>query len=274
MSQGTRVLLLFDNVNRHYVSRVTEGAIGAAKGTQFKIEAVNLFGREDELAPDLFTEGYQGVILTPPLSDDRRVLTILEQQRTPFVRIASMLDLDRGASVLIDELAASKMIAKLLIDAGHEKIAFIRGPREHLVNIRRYNGYAGALGGARLAPDPALVFKGDFSRASGRQAAEVLFKLHPTAIFASNDEMALGVMDYAKEVGVAIPDDVSVVGFDDDEEASRYVPSLTTVKQPLREMGASAVQLISEAKVGSNLNGRIVEVDFEVCSRDSVRTLG
>ena len=184
-----------------------------------------------------------------------------------------MLDLDRGASVLMDELSASMDITKLLIAAGHTKIAFVRGPREHLVNIRRYNGYAGALGGARIALDPSLIFQGDFSRASGRQAAEALFKHRPTAIFASNDEMALGMMDFARSAGVAIPDDVSIVGFDDDAEAGQCVPALTTVRQPLREMGASAVQLLSQAGDAARLEGKLVEVPFEVRERDTVRCL-
>lgn len=273
MLQAKRVLLLFDNVNSHYVSRITEGANSAARETNFEIEGVNFYGRSDEIDADFFSNELFGVILTPPFSDDRRVLSMLEQRQLPFIRIAPMLDLDRGASVLMDELSASMDITKLLIAAGHTKIAFVRGPREHLVNIRRYNGYAGALGGARIALDPSLIFQGDFSRASGRQAAEALFKHRPTAIFASNDEMALGMMDFARSAGVAIPDDVSIVGFDDDEEAGQCVPALTTVRQPLREMGASAFQLLSQASDAARLEGKLVEVPFEVRERDTVRCL-
>lgn len=273
MLQGTRVLLLFDNVNSHYVGRITEGANSAAKETSFEIDAINFYGRGDTIGPDLLSEDLAGVILTPPFSDDRQVLSLLERQRVPFIRIAPLLDLDRGASVMMDEFSASMKITKLLIEAGHNKIGFVRGPKEHLVNIRRYNGYAGALGGARLTPDPALIFQGDFSRVSGRQAAQALLSRQPTAIFASNDEMALGIMDYARSKGVAIPGDISLVGFDDDEEASRCTPGLTTVRQPLREMGGSAVHLLSKAKAGTVLDGKVVEVPFEVRERGSVRSL-
>src|SRR5690606_7030481 len=132
---------------------------------------------------------FGGIVLTPPLSDDRHVLSLIEARRLPYVRIAPLLDPDRGCTVIMDEYDAARAITAHLLDKGHRRIGFIRGPRIHLVSMRRFNGYANALGGRGLRIDQQLIVQGDFSRQSGRDLADKLFAAKPTAIFASNDEM-------------------------------------------------------------------------------------
>ena len=266
----SNILLLFNNVSENYVARITESASAVVRGSKHKFVAINLHNSDTSVAQLLQTHDPSGVILTPPLSDDRAVLSILEDRQTPFVRIAAMLDLERGCSVNMDELSASIAITKLLVDAGHNRIGFVRGPKEHLVSIRRYNGYAGALGWARIPVDGGLVVNGDFSRRSGAEQAAALFREKPTAIFASNDDMALGVIDAARSHGVSIPQELSIVGFDDSTEAARATPPLTTIRQPLGKMGERAAELVLERCDGGVRRNVVEEVPFELIERESV----
>jgi LacI family transcriptional regulator len=136
--------------------------------------------------------------------------------------------------------------------------------------MRRYNGYANALGGKGLRIDPTLIVQGDFSRESGREQAPKLFATKPTAIFASNDEMAVGVIDAADAAGIAIPGDISVAGFDDNAIARTVRPRLTSVRQPLEEMGEVAVQLLVDRFRNAARGNQHKQVPFQIVERESV----
>lgn len=268
-----RVLMLFDNVSADYVARIADSAAVVMRNAGHNLIASNSHDADDSVESLIDLHSPIGAILTPPVSDNRQILSLLEERKIPFVRIASMLDLERGSSVNIDELSAAIAITRVLLQAGHRKIGFIRGPKKQLVSIRRYNGYAGALGGARIGIDPNLVVLGDFTRQSGQEAAAHLFRQNPTAIFASNDDMALGVIEAAQSQGIAIPGDISLVGFDDNSEARMAVPALTTVRQPLDRMGTRAAELVLEHSHHAIPTNAIEEVSFDIIARDSVRTL-
>jgi LacI family transcriptional regulator len=273
MTSRTRILLLFDNNGSEYVSRIQDAVSRAGRSLGFQVQAENLFGSGRTVIEFLDSDTLAGVILTPPLSDDRHVLGQIEQRGLPSVRIAPMLDPDRGCTVLMDEYDAARAITDHLLRKGHRRIGFVRGPKVHLVSMRRYNGYANALGGKGLRIDPALVVQGDFSRQSGREQAGVLFAAKPTAIFASNDEMAAGVIDAARAAGIAVPGDISVVGFDDNAVARMVQPRLTSVRQPLEEMGEAACKLLVERIRRPSPVGRHEQVPFQIVERDSVREL-
>ncbi|NMW31017.1 substrate-binding domain-containing protein [Altererythrobacter sp. RZ02] len=266
----SQILLLSDNVSKDYVERIVTGAAGPLDRSRYSLVARNVYGSDVQVSDLIDDQHVSGVILTPPLSDLRPLLSLLESRKLPFVRIAPLLDLDRGSSVTMDEFTAANAIGKHLIENGHRKIGFIRGPKEHLVSIRRYNGFAGALGGAGLKLDENLMKVGDFSRQSGRELASSFFQSDATALFASNDDMALGVMDAAQASGVSIPLDMSIVGFDDNREAARANPGLTTVRQPLGAMGVRAAELIIERCQGTNLSNVVEEIPFELVKRGSV----
>jgi len=255
-----RVLILFDNVSNDYVSRIADSAADVIRAAGHELIASNSAEALEKLGDLIDLHSPIGVILTPPVSDNRMVVKQIEERRIPLVRIASMLDLERGSSVNMDELSASMAITRELLKAGHRRIGFIRGPKEYLVSIRRYNGYAGALGGAGVPLDPNLVVLGDFSRQSGREAAAQLFRQKPTSIFASNDDMALGVIEAAQSQGISIPDDLSLVGFDDNREARMAQPALTTVRQPLDRMGKQAAEMVLEQSLQS-IPTHVVEVE-------------
>ena len=133
-----------------------------------------------------------------------------------------------------------------LLALGHRRIAAITGPAGWLATGERLRGYHAALAAAGVRPDPQLVLESDFSLAAGRTTAARLLGLAepPTAIFAFNDDLAIGAILEARARGLRLPDELSVVGFDDVEQATIVTPELTTVRQPLAEMGRMAVTLL------------------------------
>jgi LacI family transcriptional regulator len=270
MNARTRILLLFDNNGTEYVSRIEEGATRWGRTSGFPVQAENLFASGKSITEFLESDALAGIVLTPPLSDDRHALSLIEARGLPFVRIAPLLDPDRGSTVVMDEYDAARAITDLLLQRGHRRIGFVRGPRVHLVSMRRYNGYANALGGKGLRVDPALIVHGDFSRQSGREQAATLFKARPTAIFASNDEMAVGVIEAANAAGIAIPGDISLAGFDDNAIARTVRPRLTSVRQPLEEMGEVACQILVDRIRHSARGNQHKQVPFQIVERESV----
>jgi len=270
MDARSRILMLFDNNGREYVTRIQEGAARFSRMAGFPVQAENLFDTRRPISECLETPALAGVILTPPLSDDRHVLGVLEERGLPCVRIAPLLDPDRECTVVMDEYDAARAITELLLRSGHRRIGFVRGPRVHLVSMRRFNGYANALGGKGLRIDQSLIVEGDFSRQSGRQQAPALFAAKPTAIFASNDEMAVGVIDAAIAAGISVPRDISVVGFDDNAVARTVRPRLTSVRQPLEEMGEEACKLLVERIRHPLRPNQRKEVPFQIVERESV----
>jgi len=171
----------------------------------------------------LYKQGFPVVII-----DDQREQTI------PWVRA--------------DNVTGAYIAVRHLIDHGHKRIAHIAGPSEYLVSHDRYDGYRKALLEAGITPDPDLVLEGDFMPPSGRAAAAKLFGLpverRPTAIFAAADQMAYGVLAAAEESGLSIPQDIALVGFDDDAPSAHVHPPLTTIRQPNFEMGQRGIELL------------------------------
>ncbi|HEY4387444.1 MAG TPA: LacI family DNA-binding transcriptional regulator [Ktedonobacteraceae bacterium] len=134
-----------------------------------------------------------------------------------------------------------------LLQQGHRRIAHIQGPLKYQVSLDRYQGYCQALAEAGLQPDPAIVVQGDFMPPSGRECASYLLtgvEERPTAIFAASDLMAFGAIAAAEQHGLRVPEDVAIVGFDDISSAAHIRPALTTVRQPLYEMGQRAMELL------------------------------
>ncbi|HEY6817065.1 MAG TPA: substrate-binding domain-containing protein [Croceibacterium sp.] len=271
MSARTRILLLFDNNVGEYQSRIQDAVSRAARSLGFPVHSENLFTSRKSIAEVLDADMPAGIILTAPLSDDRHVLNQVEQRGVPCVRIAPMLEPDRGCTVIMDEYDAARAITDLLLRKGHRRIGFVRGPKVHLVSMRRYNGYANALGGKGLRIDQSLIVQGDFSRQSGRDQAGTLFAARPTAIFASNDEMAVGIIDAAQACGISIPGDISLAGFDDNAIARTVRPRLTSVRQPLEEMGEAACRLLIDRIRRPASANRHEQVPFQIIERESVR---
>ncbi len=179
-----------------------------------------------------------------PASQD---LTRLYHQGFPVVIVDDQLE-QATPWVGVDNTTGAYVVVRHLVQLGHRRIAHIAGPHEYLASHDRYNGYRQALLEAGIPLDPELVLEGDFLPPTGRACASKFFQLplekRPTAIFAATDEMAYGVLAAAEEYGIAIPQDVALVGFDDDVPSAHVRPPLTTVRQPYYEMGAQGLKLL------------------------------
>jgi LacI family transcriptional regulator len=170
--------------------------------------------------------------------------------------------------ITVDNRGGAYEATRHLIRLGHRRIAHIQGPLKYQVSHNRYAGYCDALAEAGIALDPALVLEGDFTPPSGRLCANAFFDLpaekRPTAIFAGSDWMAYGVIAAARQRGLRVPEDIAVVGFDDNLTSAHMEPALTTVRQPFYDMGcATAGMLLAlvdaarSAAKGANHNGRV-----------------
>ena len=158
-----------------------------------------------------------------------------------------------------------------LLELGHRRIAAITGPRGWLATAERMRGYLAALAAAGIAPDDDLVIESNFDVDGGRAATAILLDLPepPTAIFAFNDQLAIGSMQTAFARGLHVPDDLSIVGFDDTAEAELVTPSLTTLRQPLAEMGRMGVSLLSRLLDDRQLEALHVELATQLIIRGS-----
>lgn len=212
-----------------------------------------------------------GAILTPPICDRAALLDLFDNAGLPYVRISPHGDLDRSGLVRMDDRAAAFEMTKHLISLGHRRIGFIKGDREHSSSALRFDGFCAAVADTALVPGD--VREGDFSFRSGLQMGEEMLGggADPTAIFASNDDMALGVLMTAIRLGIAVPDQLSIAGFDDSPSSRAAWPQLTTIRQPKREMAASAVDILVDPHYRADVTGAGYKrlLDYELIVRPS-----
>jgi len=187
-----------------------------------------------------------GAILTPPLSDVPELIETLQNRRQPVVRFSPLQPVAGFVDVDIDNVAAGYDLTKYLIGLGHRRIGFVQGPNTHADSSARYKGYRHALVDADLPDCPELCRQGDYSYRSGMIAGEALLAIadRPTAILASNDDMAAGVLAASLQRNLKVPDDLSIAGFDDSPFATAMWPRLTTCRQPIAEMTEAAVSAL------------------------------
>ncbi|MGY1610122.1 MULTISPECIES: LacI family DNA-binding transcriptional regulator [unclassified Geodermatophilus] len=196
----------------------------------------------------------------------------LEELQVPAVVIdpAGVASLDVptiGATDWAGGLSATDHLTGL----GHRRIGFVGGPAPLWSSRARLDGYRAGLSAVGVAVDPALVLEGDFGYASGFECAGALLRLpdRPTAVFAANDQMALGVYEAARRQGLRVPEDLSVVGFDDLPQAQWSPPPLTTVHQPLAQMGMLAARTVLRLMQGEPVEGPRIELATRLVVRDS-----
>ena len=194
-----------------------------------------------------------GLLLIAPVLEPDTVQEIQEGDLPVVVIDPRRLDLPLPR-VTVENYEGVRAATEHLLQLGHRRIAYIRGEDDHGSTEQRYRGYADALLLAGVKPDPDLVRRASFSRLGGLQAATDLLRAHrPTAVVAGADPIALGVIDAARAAGLSIPEDLSVVGFDDLPQAARNDPPLTTVRQPLYEMGRAGARALLSLIAGQPL---------------------
>jgi len=256
------VTILIPDVTNPFFNEIVRGVEQVAREHGYSVllaDTENLPGQEAAYGNLLAARRTDGLILL-----NGRVPTGLlpqDQPRgtTPPVVVAceyvTNIDLP---TVQIDNIDAARKATQHLLDLGHRRIGFITGPLWNVLSRDRLHGHRDALLDAGLTFDDALVAQGNFSIASGVTAASQLLGLaeRPSAIFASNDEMAIGAIRAARDRGLRVPEDVSVVGFDDIRFAAFVDPPLTTVSQPGNEIGRTAMTLLLTILAGQPVQQR------------------
>jgi DNA-binding LacI/PurR family transcriptional regulator len=200
---------------------------------------------------------------------------ILELARSgPVVLVDEQISGFGLPAVVSDGRRGAREVAAYVLEQGHRRLAVIGGPTVLWTAEQRLAGYREAVAAAGLPPDEVPVFVGDYRQESGRALAEQALSgppgQRPTALLCANDLMAIGALEYCRSAGIRVPDDVSIVGFDDVPIASLLTPALTTVRQPAREMGYAAAKLLFDRLAGA-ADAELAEVfPATVQIRDSV----
>jgi LacI family transcriptional regulator len=215
-----------------------------------------------------------GLLLVLPRNPEA-YLESLRQRRFPYVLVDHQGIDDKGPAVGATNWQGAYDATHHLIELGHRQIGFITGSMDLGCARDRLAGYRAALAHAGLPADAASVREGDFFQPRGYSAAKELLALPnpPTAIFASNDVSAFGVMEAVRDMGKRIPDDISIVGFDDIPQASQVNPPLTTVRQPLAEMGVTATRMLLELIANRDRPAQRIELPTELIIRASTCVL-
>jgi len=265
-----QIALICDNPSPYYVYEMQLGVRDrcAADGVRmiaqpYDRDSPRLIADIEALLDETHVDG---VILTPPVTDDAAVLAMLARRGVRHVRVSPGDDDTSAPATLIDNEGASAAMTAHLLALGHRRIGFIAGHPSYAASHQRQAGHARALAEAGVAFDPALVRTGDYGFGSGAEQAAALLALAepPTAIFASNDEMAAGVLAAAHRLGVRVPEALSVAGFDDSALAGFVWPPLTTVRQPVRELAYQAADLLLASDPEADPERRAVAYELVV----------
>jgi LacI family transcriptional regulator len=249
-TKSGQVALIYDNHSPYYMHQIMLGCWDRcnAEGLRLIAQPVDVADPAigDQVLDMVRQTHVDGVILSSPVTDCQPVLNALEALNIPFVRISPGTNHALTSSVFMDDMQAADDMTTHLINAGHRRIAFVIGHENHLASADRHAGYRRALERAGIAYDDELVAPGEFDFDSGAAAADKFLALDnpPTAIFASNDDMASGVLAVAHRQHVPVPEMLSVVGFDDTTLAQVVWPPLTTIRQPVRDLADTATQLL------------------------------
>lgn len=272
-----RIGLLYSNPSEAYLSAFLLGSLDQASRAdiQLVVQNAELGGQEREVAQRLVDSGVDGIILPPPLCDSEPVLDLLIEARVPTVVVATGRRPAEVAAVSIDDRSAAREMTTHLLDLGHHRIGFISGNPNLTASSERLAGYQDALRARGIEPEETLVADGLFTYRSGLDAAEVLLDLAlpPSAIFASNDDMAAATVAVAHRRGLDVPGDLTVAGFDDSALATTIWPELTTIHQPIADMSRAAVDLLAGMLQGKRSGAPVaptqVVLDYTLIRRQS-----
>ena len=257
-----------------YFAAILEGALEAVYEEDMRLvlyTTLHEHDREVSVLERLSDGATDGAIILLPLESSGE-LVALQKSGFPFVVVDPRIPLDDGIPAVSAAHRAGALAAtEHLLSLGHRRIGHISGPGGWAATTERIEGYHSALAVAGVLPTSELIVEGNFEAQTGVAAANVLLDLpdRPTAIFAANDNMAAGVLQVAHERGLTVPGDLSVVGFDDADLATILSPALTTVRQPLAELGRTGVNLLTRMLEKQRVEALRVELATRLVVRES-----
>lgn len=244
------IALLHDNPNAQTVLNFQQGVLDAIKDSDLALLVRPVDRASDHILEDvrIFLEKQRpiGAMLLPPISENDALAQLCDELGVRYVRVGSALLDDAKHCVSSNDREVVAEAVRKLVALGHSRIALVRGPEGFRSAAERETGFREALAEAGLALADEYYAPGNYRYTAGVEAGENLLSLDipPTAIFCSNDEMAAGVIRVAHEKGIKVPDQLSVIGFDDSPTATHIWPALSTVRWPIREMGAQAARTL------------------------------
>jgi len=239
-----------------YVIEMQQGALKACRSARAELLIHPCNYRDKDVSAQLQSLIEEtrpaGIILAAPLSNMPKIVRAIEATSTPLVRLSPGNKSGKQKTVATNDRETSAEMTRYLASLGHKDIAFITGHPNHKAVANRFLGYQDGLQDSGLKFSKRLVIAGDNSFGSGEACGEKLLKRKrpPTAIFAANDDMAVGVIRVADRLGIDVPRQVSVAGFDDTALARQVYPTLTTIRQPLTEMAEVAATSLIKGKSG------------------------
>lgn len=268
--------VIVPDISNFFMGELLNGIEEIGKMYQYDILLCNSYGEmEEELRYINLLKSKQvaGIIFVSWKLDELHVKAI-EEGNVPAVYMGkNVKDFDVN-SVSINNFEAAYEMTKYLVAKGHEKIGFIRSSiDDDLVDSERFKGFKKGLEEKGLSIDMDFVKEGDMTSESGYFLMNQIIdsKKVPTAIFATSDEVAVGVMSAAMDRGYKVPEDISVAGFNDIKLASIYRPALTTIKQPIYDMGAVSIRMVVKMAEGETLPEKRVELPYELIERQSIK---
>ena len=269
--------LIHDNPNAQMVLNMQQGILEALHGTDFEMVVRPVDRTSPQMLNDvrLFLERQRlfGVVILPPISENDALARLCDEVGCRYVRVGSAPLDDADHMIASNDREVVREATEHLIQQGHRLIGLIEGPDGFRSAEERRLGFKDAMKAAGLSLPRSLVVRGNYTFETGVTAANRLFDLspRPTAIFASNDEMAAGAVYAARERAIAVPDDLSIIGFDDTPIAARIWPPLTTVRWPIVSMGrAAARKLLGDMVGGEAIEPQPAELPSMLVKRASV----
>ena len=276
------IALVYDNPSADFLSYLQTGIMSACKSRgiglylhQCSYESPTLV---EDMAQLIGNTAVDGLVLPSPVCDQQPLLDLLTEQNVPYVCV-NPRDQNHGLSVAVNNEQSAYELTEHLIGLGHTRIGFIKGHPALSSSDKRELGFRRALRRNGIAFDAALLACGTNDFASGRAAAAELLQLddRPTAIFANNDEMAAGVLYEAQSHDLRVPEDVSLIGFDNTPFSQHVWPRLTTAGQPIAEMGMTAAAMLidsfSDRDDSDEKHPEHVKMDCEILIRESTKSV-
>ena len=254
------IALIYDDPSAYeipsagYVIRMQQGTLNACRKAHYELlihpcnyRKKNLSG---EIAALIEEARPAGIVLAAPLSNMPKVVRAIESTGTPYVRLSPGKTNGEQLSIATNDREVSAEMTRYLFSLGHKNIAFITGHKSHKAVTNRFLGYKDGLQQSGLEFSDQLVAEGDNSFGSGEKCAKSLLSLEhtPTAIFAANDDMAVATIRVADRLGINVPGQLSIAGFDDIALARQVFPRLTTIRQPLSKMAERAATVLIAGK--------------------------
>lgn len=216
---------------------------------------------------------YLGGIIFADIIENRKQVQQAIDDNTPCLVINNVVQDMDVSYIAINNIKGGRIAAEYLVNLGHKRIAVITGNLRTQGGFDRFDGFMKGMDDLKIEIPKEYVFRGDYSRRSARQAAEYFFSMEPdrrpTAVFAQSDDMALETIGVAYEMGIRVPEDVSVIGFDDNPQAIYGPVALTTIRQPIFEMAEKSVRVLHEMISGKRVEKLKVALDPELVVRDS-----